>query len=262
MKSTYDLATTRDAYWIQGPLGPFLGGGPVTSRHPGMSYDQWVCLVAHRRKQDAYLRASAERITKARFPAYDSNYLPHQDRLAMRGWEDDFGDLGDMAYDIVPTYELDGFGATDLGGDFGDTCDRRKKRYQRLKRKIRKRKKRFKRRGRRFMWIRTGTGKKWIRNKRNRLEKIRTKAASKGCYWASRAKRAHKKKMRAAARQETAIEAKIATEHAESQAQLEEATKEVVAAAESSPAVNPLLIVGLVAGAGILMVAMAKKGKK
>jgi ElaB/YqjD/DUF883 family membrane-anchored ribosome-binding protein len=237
MKSTYDLAATRDAYWIQGPLGPFLGGGPVASRHPGMSYDQWVSLVAHRREQDAYLRASAERITQDRFPAYDSNYLPQPDRLTMRGWEDDFG-------------------------DFGDTCDRRKKRYDRLKRKIRKKKRKFKRRGRRFMWIRTGTGKKWIRNKRNRLEKIRTKAASKGCYWASKAKRAHKKKMRAAARKETALEAKIATEHAESQAQLEEATKEVVAAAESSPAVNPLLIVGIVAGAGILMVAMAKKGKK
>jgi ElaB/YqjD/DUF883 family membrane-anchored ribosome-binding protein len=237
MKTTYDLANTSEAYWIQGPLGPFLGGGPVSSRHLGMSYDQWVSLVAHRRKQNAYLRGTAERITEARFPAYDSNYLPHPERLALRGWEGEYG-------------------------DYGDACARKKRRYDRLRAKIRRKRKKFKRRGRRFMWIRTGTGRKWIRNKKNKLEKIRSRAASKGCYWASKAKRAHKKKMRAAARKETALEAKIATEHAESQAQLEEATKEVVAAAESSPQVNPLLIVGIVAGAGILMVAMAKKGKK
>ena len=235
---TYHLARTKDAFWVQGPLGPFLGDGTVRGRHPGMSYDQWASVATYKGGNSPYLQPTTRQITAARFPQYLSNYMPRT-AVEVDGWGD-------------PFEELDGF---------GDVCSRTQKRYKRKKALHKKKKKQFKRRGRRFLGIRTGSGKKRLAKIKRRMAKIKAKARKKGCYWASKAKKSTKKKIAAEEAKQKMLEKKIEREHAESQEKLEAATAEVVASGRSSGP-NPLLVVGLVAGVGVLMIAMAKKGKK
>lgn len=237
---TYQLAQTKDAFWVQGPLGPFLGDGPVPCRHLGMSYDQWASIATHRGGNSPYLKPTARQIVNARFPSYLSNYLEQKSAAKVDGW----GDFEDE--------EMDGF---------GDVCTRTQRRFRRKKKLYAKKKKQFKRRGRRFLGIRTGSGKKRLAKIKRRMAKIKAKARKKGCYWASKAKKSTKKKIAAENLKQKMLEKKIEKEHAASQEKLEAATAEVVASGQSSGP-NPLIVVGLVAGAGILMIALAKKGKK
>jgi ElaB/YqjD/DUF883 family membrane-anchored ribosome-binding protein len=242
---TYKLARTKDAFWVQGPLGPFLGEGGmrVRDRHPGLSYDQWASIATFNGGDSPYLRPIADAITTAKFPQYVSNYSGGGPLPYLRGF-DGWGDLEDE----------------DDEDEFGDVCTRTKKRYKRKTALYKKKQKQFKRRGRRFLGIRTGSVKKRLAKIKRRMAKIKAKARKKGCYWASKAKKAHKKKMAAETKRQDMLEKQIDAEHKQSQKNLEDATAEVVATGQTAGP-NPILIVGLVAGAGILMVMMAKKNK-
>lgn len=238
---TAHLANTKDAFWVQGPLGPFLGDGWVACRHPGLSYDQWASISTFKGGNSPYLRPTAQQITRARFPAYLSNYLRAAEQKAETdGW-------GDLDYD-----EIDGF---------GDVCSRTQRRYKKKKALLKKKKKQFKKRGRRFLGIRTGDGSKRLRTIKRRMARIKAKANRKKCYWASKAKKQTKKKIAAEELKQKQLEKRIEKEHEESQAKLEQATAEVLATGQTSGP-NPLLVVGLVAGAGIFMIMLARKGKK
>lgn len=238
---TAHLAQTKDAFWVQGPLGPFLGNGPIPCRHLGLSYDQWASIATFKGGNSPYLKPTARQIVNTRFPAYLSNYIEAAGADAeTAGW-------GDLDYD-----EIDGF---------GDVCSRTKRRYKKKKALLKKKKKQFKKRGRRFLGIRTGSGKKRLATIRRRMAKIKAKARKKGCYWASKKKKATEKQIAAEKVKQKQLETRLEKEHSESQAKLEAATAEVMAAGKTAGP-NPLLVVGLVAGAGILMIALARKGKK
>lgn len=245
MTPTYKLAQIKDTFWIQGPLGPFLGEGGVRvrDRHPGISYDQWASIATHNGGTSPYLRPTAHAITMAKFPQYASNYSGGGPLPYLRGFEG-WGEWDDE----------------DDEDEYGDVCSKTQKRYKRVRAKIKRKKKVFKRRGRRWMWIKVGDGSKWVSRKKRRLRKIKAKARRKGCYWASKAKKAHKKKMAAESQRQKMLEKQIDAEHKASQKSLEQATAEVVATGQTAGP-NPILVVGLVAGAGLLMIMMAKKNK-
>ena len=181
-------------------------------------------------------------IIRSRYPAY----------ARALGWPGGYGNFNDG---------FDGWG--DLSGElegFGDVCTRTENRYKKLKAKIKRKKKLFKKRGRRFMWIRTGSGKKWIKNKNAKLKKIRRKAAGKSCSWVGRKSR--KKKIKKLKQEEKALEKQLEIETQETSAALEAATKEAIesqAEEAKQPGSNPFLVLGIVAGIGLVMVVLAKK---
>lgn len=236
-------AQSRGAVWVAGPLGPFLAyPGTQREAHIGLTYDQWISVVTHRQRMGGYRVPGAPAVTRARYPSY----------ARALGLGDGYGNF---------SYELDGWGemAGELDG-YGDVCTRTQKRYGKLRAKIRKKRKLFKRRGRRFLWIRTGSGKKWLRKKKAKLRKIKAKGRSKSCSWTGRKRR--RRQIRKLKKQEGALERKLDVEAKRSSAALERATQEAVEAQKveaRQPGANPFLILGVVAGAGLIMVALAKK---
>jgi len=236
-------AQSDGARWVAGPLGPFLAySGDQKCAHLGLSYDQWLSVVVHRQRMGGAALPGAPAIIRSRYPAY----------ARALGWPEGYGNFSS---------ELDGWGemAGQLDG-YGDVCSRTESRYRKLRAKIKRKKKKFKKRGRRFLWIRTGDGSKWVRNKRRKLKKIKAKARSKSCAWTGRKRR--KKKIKKLKQQEVALERKLELEAKETSAALERATADAVqaqAAESKQPAGNPILVLGVVAGFGLLMVAIAKK---
>jgi|TARA_R110000824_G_scaffold105425_7_gene249549 hypothetical protein len=236
-------AQSEGARWVAGPLGPYLAHrGTKKQAHLGLSYDQWLSVVVHRQRFGGAPVPGATEIIEDRYPAYARALYGQGGYGNFSGGFDGWGGMAD---------ELDGY---------GDVCTRTEKRYKKLQAKIKRKKKKFKKRGRRFLWIKTGSGKKWVRNKTRKLKKIKAKARSKSCVWTGRKRR--KKKIKELKQQEKALEKKLELETKETSAALERATQQAIEAQSvesQQPGSNPFLILGVVAGLGLIMVAIAKK---
>ncbi|MAH45656.1 hypothetical protein CMI37_07490 [Candidatus Pacearchaeota archaeon] len=243
--SSYTLARGQGARWVQGPLGPFISHpGRARSAYVGLSYDQWVCILIHRAKASGHPIPGVAAITRARFPGY-ARLLRSQAARGLGNFEDEFDGWGDVSD------ELDGY---------GDVCTRTERRYRKVRARYKRKKSKFKRRGRRFMWIRTGTGKKKLAKLRRKMKKIKAKARTKTCAWTGRKRR--RKQIKRIKTEERALETQLQKEHTQAQQELEDATEMAVESQReeaSKPGLNPVLILGVVAGAGLLMVALAKK---
>lgn len=235
------LAVSKGARWIAGPLGPYLSTPyPSGCAHVGMSYDQWVSVLVHRNRLANGIMPGTALVTQSKFPAYARAQRAAQ---AIR--------------------QVKAEGGTVSGFDgWGDVCTRTERRYKRKLARYKKKKKQFKRRGRRFLGIRTGSGKKRLATIKRRMARVKAKAKSKSCAWVGRKKRTAKIKQ--LEKEEKQLEAKLSKEQKASEKQLQKATEAAIKAQTveaRQPGANPVLVLGAVGIVGLIMVAIAKKKK-